>query len=235
MSIEQLNTTALGATDVTLMAAAIDKNSKGLAQITISEYDSDSACVVKVGSVFECNGATFLVSGTDETPTGYDDITVSTAFYLYYDESEDEFIYSETAPTWSDSLQGWYNGNDRAFFSMYKDSTGVYYNRKRQIKNKPIGAKYIYEISNETTYGDVYDSLRDIFQEEGIYPADGVFESSSGDLYSIIGIRVYTSVLYISMNNPVSATITSEAFNTSKTDTAPLYIYIESKAGYKSA
>ena len=67
------------------------------------------------------------------TPTGYAGITNSTTFYLYYDESASVFIYSNTAPTWSDVLQGWYNGNDRAFFSMYKDSGGTLYQSKSSL------------------------------------------------------------------------------------------------------
>lgn len=107
---------------------------KGYSAVTISEYDTDAAPDVKAGSVFDNNGATITVA-TDTTPTGYSGISVSTIFYLYYDESASTFIYSETAPTWSDALQGWYNGTDRALFSMYKDSGGTLYENKNNVSN----------------------------------------------------------------------------------------------------
>jgi len=111
------------------------KASKGKADITISEYATTAAPDVKAKSVFENNGTLTEVS-TDVTPTGYSGISVSTNFYLYYDESTAAFIYSETAPTWSDALQGWYNSNDRAFFSMYKDSGGTLYQLKTKLQDQ---------------------------------------------------------------------------------------------------
>ena len=106
---------------------------RGKSDITISNYDNDSAPVVKAGSVFDNNGILINVT-SDATPTGYSGISVSTTFYLYWDESAGVFIYSATAPTWSDDLQGWYNGDDRALFFMYKDALGTLYASKQVLK-----------------------------------------------------------------------------------------------------
>lgn len=133
MAIEQVNTSDF---DYDEMLATIEAAYVGKADITISEYDSTAACVVKVGSKFEVGGALLKVLTADETPTGYSGISVSTTFYLYYDVSGAEFIFSETAPTWSDANQGWYNGADRAFFSMYKDSGGTLYEDKLVLIHK---------------------------------------------------------------------------------------------------
>ncbi len=127
MAVRQINTADF---DYAMMLETIIKSYKGKAAITISEYSTSAAPVVKVGSVFEDNGAFFIVETSDITPTGYAGITNSTTFYLYWDESASVFIYSNTAPTWSDVLQDWYNSNDRAFFSMFKDSGGTLYERK---------------------------------------------------------------------------------------------------------
>ena len=127
MAITQLNTADF---DYAMMLNVINKSYKGKADITLSAYNTTAAPDVKVGSVFEDNGAIFIVDTADITPTGYAGITNSTTFYLYYDESGSVFIYSNTAPSWSDVLQGWYNGNDRAFFSMFKDSGGTLYQSK---------------------------------------------------------------------------------------------------------
>jgi len=136
MAVTALNDYAIGDVNFNTMMTSLDKAFKGKAEITISEYDTDSAPDVKVGSVFENNGSLFIVEGTDITPTGYSGISDSTTFYLYYDESAEEFIYSETAPIWNDALQGWYNGNDRAFFSMYKDSGGTLYENKALLMSQ---------------------------------------------------------------------------------------------------
>ncbi len=133
MAITQLNTAAF---DYEMMLLVINKSYKGKADITLSAYNTTAAPDVKVGSVFEDNGAIFIVDTADITPTGYAGITNSTIFYLYYDESGGVFIYSNTAPSWSDVLQGWYNGNDRALFVIYKDSGGTLYQSKQLLKKQ---------------------------------------------------------------------------------------------------
>ena len=133
MSVRQINTEAY---DYAMMLEVINKSYKGKADITISEYDTTAAPSVQIGSVWEDNGAIFILETDDMTPTGYAGISSSTTFYLYYDESAEVFIYSETAPTWSDALQGWYNGNDRAFFKMYKDASGNLYENKSKLEQE---------------------------------------------------------------------------------------------------
>lgn len=132
MAIEQINSANF---DYQMMLATINAAYIGKHDITLSNFGNDSAPVVKIGSKFENNGALFKVLTGDETPTGYAGMTNSTIFYLYYDESGGVFIYSNTAPTWNHTLQGWYNGNDRAFFSMFKDSGGTLYQSKLKLSN----------------------------------------------------------------------------------------------------
>jgi hypothetical protein len=136
MSLDQINNYGPGDNNFTSFQETLDATRRGLAEITLSEYDTDLAPVVKVGSVFENNSAFFQVTTSDITPTGYSGISNSTTFYLYFDESATAFIYSATAPTWNDARQGWYNGDDRALFSMYKDSGGTLYQDKCLIVNR---------------------------------------------------------------------------------------------------
>ena len=68
MAIEQINSAAY---DYDVMLATIEAAYIGKADITLSEYDSDAAPDVKVGSKFEVNGALFKVKTADETPSGY--------------------------------------------------------------------------------------------------------------------------------------------------------------------
>lgn len=135
MSITQINDYAIGDSNLNGIMTSLDNTYKGKADITLSEYDTDNMPVVKVGSVFENNGALFVVDSADVVPTGYAGIPISTTFYLYYDATTtNTFIYSDVAPVWSDALQGWYNGNNRALFSMFKDSGGTLYEGKSSIQ-----------------------------------------------------------------------------------------------------
>jgi len=132
MAVRQINTADY---DYAMMLETINKSYKGKADITISEYTTSAAPDVKVGSVWEDNGAIFILETADMTPAvaGYNAIANSTDFYLVYDVSASVFIFSSSAYTWSDALQGFYNGNDRAFFKMYKDAGGTLYQQKRLL------------------------------------------------------------------------------------------------------
>ena len=149
MAITQLNPTGFNYAE---MLETLNKTYKSQADITISEYDTTSEPDVLAGSIFANNGVLFE-NTTDITPTGYLGISNSVTFYLYYDESAVDFIYSETPPTWSDALQGWYNGNDRAFFSMYKDSGGTLYEDKSLLLTQNN-----LELSNNLTVNGGIDS-----------------------------------------------------------------------------
>jgi hypothetical protein len=68
----------------------------------------------------------YVVSGSAESISGIAGIANSTTFYVYYDVSGGVFLASTTAPTFDKEKRGWYNGNDRALFRIYKDSGGEY-------------------------------------------------------------------------------------------------------------
>ncbi len=171
MAVRKINDFSVGDTNFTAMMETLNKAYKGQSQITISEYDTDLEPVVKVGSVFDCNGSQILVESGDETPTGYSGISDSTTFYLYYDESAEEFIYNETAPAWNDILQGWYNGNDRALFSMYKDSGGTLYESKTKLQNPNKTQNIIGYNVIASNYGYIFTS--------GTYPVNSIGATGS--------------------------------------------------------
>ena len=213
MAITALNDYGIANVNFNTMMETLDKTFKGKAEITLSDYDTDAAPDVKVGSVFENNGALFIVDTADITPTGYAGISSSTTFYLYYDESGTAFIYSETVPTWNDALQGFYNGNDRAFFSMFKDSGDTLYQLKTVLRNPNVMEnmtigngltinglvkwKHYYKAGSQTE-NDLYDALISWI------PSDGDFLACHGQIINnqitanggtITGIRNDTRVL----------------------------------------
>ena len=147
MAISQINSAAF---DYDMMLSFIEGTNIGKANITLSEFDSDAAPVVKVGSKFEVNGALFKVLTADETPSGYAGIANSTTFYIMYDVSGEEFVFTSVAPTWNDALQGWYESGqtDRYFFRMFKDSGGTLYSGKGDLRHIKLGQKFTMQIGD---------------------------------------------------------------------------------------
>ena len=195
MAVRQINTADF---DYAMMLETINKSYKGKNDITISEYDTDAAPDVKVGSVWEDNGAIFILESADMTPTGYGGIANSTTFYLYYDESGEVFIYSSTVPSWNDALQGWYNANDRAFFSMFKDSGGTLYLSKSLLlsQNNLKTPGYIDFVSKRITSAN-YIELTGA-TENTVYDIINPFIPNIGDSMLINGaIEFNQTTVYI--------------------------------------
>ena len=185
MAINQINTADF---DYAMMLSVINLSYKTQADITITNYDDDTAPQVTAGSIFANNGAIFQ-NTTLATPVNYAGISNSTAFYLYYDESEGEFLFAETVPTWSDAKQGWYSGNDRAFFSMYKDSGGTLYQRKSILVKTHILQTKIIKIGdwdmNATSNVSIAHGVAD-YTKIRVITAMILTDSGSG-----IGNRIY--------------------------------------------
>jgi len=126
MAITLLNDFDQGDSNLDGIMETLNKTYKGMARISLTNFNNDDEPVVKLGSVFENKGSLYIVDTDDITPSGYDDVNNSNAFYLYYDLVTDDFIYSMTVPAWNDDYQGYYDGNNRALYSMFKASAGIY-------------------------------------------------------------------------------------------------------------
>jgi hypothetical protein len=195
MSIEQVNSPDF---DYDKMLATIEVAYIGKSDITISEFDSGAAPVVKVGSKFEVNGALFKVFSGDETPTGYAGISNSTIFYIMYDVSGGVFVFTSVAPVWNDALQGWYESGqtDRYFFSMFKDSGGTLYLSKSLLltqNNVKLDGYIEYNSKRITSDNFITGNVShdDIFQK--IAP----FIPDIGDFMLINGALDFNAVCYV--------------------------------------
>lgn len=100
-----------------------------VARSTFSYADDDQ---IYIGpGAYMCAGKMCKWSSTLTTKTIDADIggapTAETEYYLYLDHStitsgtaltNANFVWSATAPTWSDAYHGWYNGSDRCIFAI---------------------------------------------------------------------------------------------------------------------
>ena len=103
----------------------------GYEAVTIDEYATTASPEVQAGSKIEINGDLYKFTSA-EAITGWSGISNSTQAYIKFVPSGSSVTvaYTSTAPTWSDSKQGWYGtggtANDRYIFAVYKDGSGNY-------------------------------------------------------------------------------------------------------------
>lgn len=94
--------------------------------VSLSEYDTTSAPVVKAGSKVEVGGSYFRAA-TDQTPSGS---PTSGAINYITVSSAGAVSWSAVAPAWDDTKQGFYSGTSRYIAGCYYDATGPTYYAK---------------------------------------------------------------------------------------------------------
>ena len=145
MSGTKVNDYSIGDSNIQSVMLTLDKAFKGFHQASLTNYNTTDESAIAAGSVVEVNGALYKFD-SDESITGSpSDGTV----YIYLVPSGDTVTaaYTNTAPTWSDSKQGWYgtggNANYRYLeFALTKASAD--WSNKRRIY-------YFYNIDEITT------------------------------------------------------------------------------------
>lgn len=112
---------------VTVALTQIEKQRLGYQAISLTNFAAATEPSVVAGSKIEVGGALFEFT-SDETGTGWSGIgnNNDVYFYLVPSGSSSTWAYSTTAPTWSNSKQGWYNGLNRCFGGCVKDGSGNY-------------------------------------------------------------------------------------------------------------
>lgn len=126
MAVSKVNDYSIGDQNIQSVMLTLDKAFKGFHQVSLTNYNTTDESAIAAGSVVEVNGA-FYKFDADESITGSpSDGTV----YIQLVPSGDTITaqYTNTAPTWSDSKQGWYgtggNANYRYLeFKLTKAST----------------------------------------------------------------------------------------------------------------
>lgn len=110
-----------------------DKTFKGYHQLTLTNYDNTTVPAIAAGSAIECNGALYKFD-TEEAISTTDPVTSATVadgtvyVCIIPDTTTATAAFTATAPTWSDSKQGWYGTGGQANyryvnFMLYKNSS----------------------------------------------------------------------------------------------------------------
>lgn len=108
----KINDYSIGDSNIQSVMLTLDKALKGFHQVSLTNYNTTDESAIAAGSVVEVNGALYKFD-SDESITGSpSDGTV----YIYLVPSGDTITaaYTNTAPTWSDSKQGWYGTGGNA-------------------------------------------------------------------------------------------------------------------------
>ena len=123
------------ATDYNNQNAYLVGNAQGYNSISLTNWDSSTTKPqVAAGSAIEINGVVYdFTTATDIDTSGASSGTI----YLYFDDGTPEFKFLDTAPTWSATLNGWYNSGDRftghmAFWNGVSMYLGKKYARNKQ-------------------------------------------------------------------------------------------------------
>ena len=129
----------IGDSNIQSVMLTLDKTFKGFHQVSLTNYDSTDESEIAAGSVVEVNGAQYKFESNEAITGSPSDGTVY--IQLIPDGDSITAAYTNTAPTWSDSKQGWYGTTTAANyryleFVMTKSSTTWNYKNNLYNDNK---------------------------------------------------------------------------------------------------
>ena len=119
MAGERVNTYAQDDSDILALQLTTDKTFKGYHQLTLTEYGTTTVPAIAAGSAIECNGALYKFDSEEGISTT-DPVTSSTVadgtvyVCIVPGATTATAAFTATAPTWSDSKQGWYGTGGQA-------------------------------------------------------------------------------------------------------------------------
>jgi len=191
-------------------------------QVSLTNYDNTSLPAIAAGSKVENNGA-FLNFTTECAISGSPS---DGSVYIMLVPSGDPSLgtatvtptFTNTAPTWSDSKQGWYgtggSANYRYIFSMWKDSTSYYY--KNPIDKRNIKVYYRFTLGIGTATGTIAHGFSDVFTNKRLRSASYIYEGNVAANGFAISTTVDYCLKHIAVENTnlaIERTGTSAAFS----------------------
>lgn len=123
-----VQTPANGAADYTDFITQMERIKKGFYNIDFTTMaDGVVAPEIAAGSWIESSGNMYLF-GTQEAATGWGGIANSTEAWIKVVPAGTSITaeFTDTAPSFNELRNGWYNGDDRYVLSVYKDAGGDY-------------------------------------------------------------------------------------------------------------
>jgi hypothetical protein len=184
MAGDKVNNYSQVDSNILALQLTTDKTFKGYHQLTLTNYDNTTVPAIAAGSAIECNGALYkfdseeAISTTDPvTSAAVADGTVYVC--IVPGATTCTAAFTATAPTWSDSKQGWYGTGGQANyryaeFVMTKSST-AYTNK---IVQPDFVKSCVYVSKSETQILTKTDPLKISFDTK-TYDTKGEFDATT--------------------------------------------------------
>jgi hypothetical protein len=139
MAGSKVSNFAIGDLNIQSVMLTLDKTFKGQHQVSLTNYDTTAESQVAAGSVIEIGGALYKFDSNESITGTPSDGTV----YIMAVPSGDSVTcaYTNTAPTWSDSKQGWYGtgatvNNRYIEYVVTKNTTNWLYKQSLNLFSK---------------------------------------------------------------------------------------------------
>jgi hypothetical protein len=203
MAGDRVNNYSQVDTNILELQLTTDKTFKGYHQLTLTNYDNTTVPAIAAGSAIECNGALYKFD-TEEAISTTDPVTSATVadgtvyVVIVPGATTCTAAFTATAPTWSDSKQGWYGTGGQANY-RYAEYLAVKatasYSPKISLSNKntlKVGLTANQIVSTKYT-NVLFDSV--IYDFNGLYtPASGTVTIKEAGLYSISGFMIVEKI-----------------------------------------
>jgi hypothetical protein len=164
MAGDKVNNYSQVDTNILELQLTTDKTFKGYHQLTLTNYDNTTVPAIAAGSAIECNGALYkfdseeAISTTDPvTSAAVADGTVYVC--IVPGATTCTAAFTATAPTWSDSKQGWYGTGGQANYRYAggaTKATASYTFKFVLIGNHGTGLRYY---RNTVSFGAIEDLI----------------------------------------------------------------------------
>ena len=196
MAGSKINDYNIGDANIQSVMLTLDKAYKGLHQVSLTNYDNTSESQIAAGSVVECGGALFKFDSNESITGSPSDGTVYIRLVPAGDTITAE--YTKTAPTWSDSKQGWYgtggDANKRYLEFVITRDSAVWMKRsfakkrdKEIVKDRSYVRAYrdsAQSFTGSTGFTILFD--KELFDTNSEYDTStGIFTAKRTGLYSI--------------------------------------------------
>jgi hypothetical protein len=223
MAGDKVNTYANDDTNILALQLTTDKTFKGYHQLTLTNYDNTTVPAIAAGSAIEVNGALYkfdseeAISTTDPvTSAAVADGTVYVC--IIPGATTCTAAFTATAPTWSDSKQGWYGTGGSANYRYVEIVIIKYatsYSKDKTYSNilkKGYKTEFFYAKANGLQSPS---SNADILFSNVILDTHNGYNSGTGEYFFQTPGIFLIQYLVIPTGTPASQTLTSRTVYTS--------------------